>query len=143
MRREYISGEIKKLVDQRANSCCEYCKSSRNYAAHTFHIEHIIPVSVGGSETSLGNLALACANCNASKATKMKAVDPVGKTTVPLFNPRKQYWSENFIWSRDFLEVIGTTPTGRATVESLKLNRKEVVNLRRVLRKVGLHPFSI
>jgi hypothetical protein len=36
--------------------------------------------------------------------------------------------------------VMGTTPTGRATVEELKLNREPVVNLRRVLVDVGLHP---
>jgi hypothetical protein len=38
--------------------------------------------------------------------------------------------------------VIGTTPTGRATVEELKLNRDGVVNLRRVLVVVQLHPPS-
>jgi hypothetical protein len=141
MPREYISVETKRQVDLRAHHCCEYCKSSRNYAAHTFHIEHIIPISAGG-KTSLDNLALACANCNGSKSNRMQATDPVSKTTVDLFHPRQQEWNRHFAWSADFLEIIGTTPTGRATVETLKLNRQEVVNLRRALRKVGIHPFK-
>jgi hypothetical protein len=36
--------------------------------------------------------------------------------------------------------AIGLTPTGRATVERLQLNREGVVNLRRVLRTIGQHP---
>jgi hypothetical protein len=35
---------------------------------------------------------------------------------------------------------MGLTPTGRATVETLHLNHEGVVNLRRVLFVVGLHP---
>jgi hypothetical protein len=36
--------------------------------------------------------------------------------------------------------VIGITACGRATVEALRLNRFGVVNLRRLLRGVNLHP---
>jgi hypothetical protein len=36
--------------------------------------------------------------------------------------------------------IIGLTPTGRATVEKLQLNRLGVVNLRRVLSLMDLHP---
>jgi hypothetical protein len=42
----------------------------------------------------------------------------------------------------DFTLAIGLTPTGRATVERLQLNREGVVNLRRVLRTIGQHPPS-
>jgi hypothetical protein len=38
------------------------------------------------------------------------------------------------------LEIIGLTPTGRATVSALQLNRAEVINLRRILFAVGEHP---
>jgi hypothetical protein len=47
---------------------------------------------------------------------------------------------DHFAWSDDFTLVIGLTPTGRATVEKLQLNRSGLVNLRRVLRAVGEHP---
>jgi len=36
--------------------------------------------------------------------------------------------------------IIGLTPTGRATVEVLKLNREGLVNLRQVLYAAGKHP---
>lgn len=129
MPRDYIPVDKRRQVDLRARRCCEYCKSPRDYAAHTFHIEHIIPISAGGG-TSLENLALACANCNGSKSNKVEVIDLVSKTTVQLFHPRQQEWNKHFAWSRDFLEVIGITPTGRATIHSLKLNRPEVMNLR-------------
>lgn len=38
------------------------------------------------------------------------------------------------------MQIIGRTPTGRATVTALRLNRKELVNLRELLLAVGLHP---
>ncbi len=36
--------------------------------------------------------------------------------------------------------VIGLSPTGRATVSKLQLNREPVVNFRRILIKAGEHP---
>lgn len=49
-------------------------------------------------------------------------------------------WQAHFIWSDDYLEIIGISPTGRATVKALNLNRLGVVNLRRLLLLDGLHP---
>ena len=45
-----------------------------------------------------------------------------------------------FTWSADYTMILGLTPTGRATVEALQLNRPEVVNLRRLLFAHGEHP---
>jgi hypothetical protein len=44
------------------------------------------------------------------------------------------------MWSADYAIVIGITPSGRATVQALALNRPGVVNLRRVLHQLGDHP---
>jgi hypothetical protein len=62
----------------------------------------------------------------------MEAQDPVSGTGVPLYHPRHHRWDEHFAWSDDFLLMIGLTPTGRATVDVLLLNRDGVVNLRRL-----------
>ncbi|MGH9800799.1 MAG: hypothetical protein ACRD82_10580 [Blastocatellia bacterium] len=70
----------------------------------------------------------------------MKAKDPVSQKMVPLFHPRQQIWMEHFAWNEDYTLVSGLTATGRATVERLKLNRKSVVNLRRALATLNLHP---
>jgi hypothetical protein len=37
-------------------------------------------------------------------------------------------------------QMIGITPTGRATIERLNLNREGVVNLRAVLSLINWHP---
>lgn len=54
-----VTAQQKKAVAERANRCCEYCKSQVRFAIQPFSIEHIIPKSQGG-ETILDNLALAC-----------------------------------------------------------------------------------
>lgn len=57
-----------------------------------------------------------------------------------LYHPRQHVWSDHFSWNADYTEIIGMTPTGRVTVETLELNREGVVNLRWVLYFFGLHP---
>lgn len=59
---------------------------------------------------------------------------------VPLFHPRTQSWDENFTWSDDFTLILSLTPTGRATIRALHLNRVGLVNARRVLHAIGEHP---
>ncbi|MCB0521398.1 MAG: HNH endonuclease [Lewinellaceae bacterium] len=135
----YVSAELRRLVKLRANNNCEYCKALGAYAFHPFHIEHILPLSKGGTHDD-SNLANACQFCNGSKFDKTGAHDPLTGTLVLLYNPRTQFWEEHFIWSDDFTIVIGITPTGRATVNCLKMNREEATNLRAALRDFGVHP---
>jgi len=88
----------------------------------------------------LDNLALACQGCNNRKYSDIDAIDPVSGERVPLFHPRQHQWKDHFAWNDDFTMVIGLTPTGRATIEKLWLNRDGVVNLRHALRSIGAHP---
>jgi hypothetical protein len=134
-----VTAQQKKVVAERANGCCEYCRSQVRFAIQPFSIEHIIPRSAGG-ETVLDNLALSCQGCNNHKYNKIEGRDPVSGELVPLYHPRKQRWSEHFAWNGEFTRIIGLTPTGRSTVEVLQLNREGVVNLRRVLYAMGEHP---
>ena len=59
---------------------------------------------------------------------------------APLYNPRVHTWNEHFRWNRDFSEIIGISPIGRATVAKLQLNRVGLKNLRIVLRFADKHP---
>jgi hypothetical protein len=102
-------------------------------------VEHIIPRARGG-KTTLKNLCLACHRCNEYKGDRMEAPDPVTGEMVVLFNPRTQVWHEHFRWSRDGVEIIGLTATGRATVQTLHLNNEEIVAARCLWIAVGLHP---
>ena len=134
-----ITVQQKHVIIKRANECCEYCRSQARFATQSFSIDHIVPHSKGGKNTS-DNFAFACQGCNNHKYNKTDAIDPVSKKAVSLYNPRQQKWYDHFGWNDDFTVIIGTTPTGRATVETLKLNREPLINLRRALYKLGEHP---
>jgi hypothetical protein len=134
-----LSTQIKEAVARRANDCCEYCRSQARFSPDPFSIEHVVPRSKRGTDQP-ENLALSCQGCNNHKYNYVEAHDPINGRLVPLYHPRHQRWNEHFTWNEDFTLVIGLTPTGRATVERLQLNREGVVNLRRVLHSANLHP---
>lgn len=134
-----VTAEQRRTVIERARGCCEYCRSQARFAMQPFSVEHIEPLHRGG-KTTLDNLALACQGCNNHKYTKTEGRDPVTGDIVPLYHPRRQRWRDHFAWNEDFTLVIGLTPTGRATVETLRLNREGLVNLRRILYAMGEHP---
>jgi hypothetical protein len=139
MSRRYITASEQQLIIDRAKRRCEYCQCPMDYASQSFVCEHITPVVKGG-ETSLENLALACGGCNGYKYTKQSAIDPTSSENVPLYHPRQDIWLEQFAWSEDGLELIGITPTGRATIAALNLNRAGVQNIRKLLIMANLHP---
>ena len=134
-----ISASKRQEVALRARFCCEYCQSQLKYSADSFSVEHIIPLSRGG-HSELSNLALSCQRCNNAKFVALESIDPLTGRAAQLYHPREQTWADHFAWSHDFLLIHGLTPTGRATVERLQLNRVGIVNLRRILHSVGEHP---
>lgn len=136
-----VTSRQRQRVVERARGCCEYCRSQARFATQSFSVEHIIPRSHGG-KTRLDNLALACQGCNNHKYIKTEEYDPVRGGLVPLYHPRQHDWSDHFRWSDDFTLIVGVTPTGRATVDALQLNRVGLVNLRQVLYAWGEHPPS-
>ena len=139
MRKSYIPRQLRRIVIQRAQGCCEYCLSQERFSTQAFSIEHIIPVEKGGASTS-DNLAFSCQGCNNYKYTKIEGYDQVTHQIVPLFHPRQQQWDEHFVWNEDYTLIIGLTPIGRATVDTLHLNRVGVMNLRQVLSIAKKHP---
>src|SRR5262245_31611947 len=120
---------LRDLVTARANEICEYCQTQERVVVE-LEVDHIKPTSVGGV-TSEANLCLACATCNNHKADIQHARDPLTDQIVALFNPRFDIWSVHFEWSDDYIEIIGKTATGRATVEQLQMNSPRVVRSRR------------
>lgn len=88
-----------------------------------------MPRSASG-ETALPNLALACVSCSLRKGARQAADDPQTGEPAVLFNPRQHGWDEHFQASADG-RVTGLTPTGRATIELLRMNRPVAVALRR------------
>ncbi|MEZ4607586.1 MAG: HNH endonuclease [Deinococcales bacterium] len=109
------------------------------FPLNPFVIEHIIPLAKQGTN-NLDNLALACHGCNSYKHIATTATDPANGIEVDLFHPRQDNWHKHFTWNYDASLILGLSPKGRATIVKLKLNRKGVVNLRKVLANLGLHP---
>ena len=139
MSKRHLSLTEQNTIIERASGCCEYCQSQMHYSGQSFEFDHINPVSRAG-ETSIENLALACGGCNRHKSNKVQGTDPATSEMVTLFNPRNQRWEAHFGWTEDYTQMIGLTSTGRATIETLKLNRVGLVNMRHVLCLAGKHP---
>ena len=135
------TAEIRAHVFERARGCCEYCQSQRDFSHDDFAVEHITPRSASGTD-DLDNLAMSCQGCNNRKYTALEAIDPVTGRQVGLYHPRLEAWTAHFVWSADTTLMIGLTPTGRASVMRLELNRSGLVNLRRALVVAGVHPPS-
>ena len=133
------NSELRRLVEARAGRGCEYCRSQLRYATQPFSLEHIVPLARGGSSEA-DNLALACQGCNNHKFTKIAGMDPASGAIAPLYHPRRDRWRDHFAWNHDATLVLGLTPSGRATVEALQLNRAGLVALRRLLFAAGVHP---
>jgi hypothetical protein len=140
MTRPHISPKIERRVRQAAQNRCGYCLSPQHLVMARLEIEHIIPLSKGGSSDET-NLWLACPLCNRHKSDKTTAVDPETGQTVSLFNPRAQTWSNHFRWSEDSLRIIGLTPIGRATVVALHLSDDpDALTVRSYWVLAGWHP---
>lgn len=139
MSRSYISKLLRERVAQQANHRCGYCLTQQSVVGSPMEIDHIIPESLGGL-TEESNLWLACSLCNDHKGDRIAALDPETGELVQLFNPRYQLWNEHFIWTQRGELIIGVTPTGRATVAALNINRPTLVRSRRLWVSVGWHP---
>jgi hypothetical protein len=139
MSRLYIPRALRERIAAQAGHRCGYCRTSVFLVGTTFEIDHIVPESLGG-KTEEENLWLACPACNGHKSNRIAAVDPATGEIVRLFDPRHQIWSEHFAWSASGDEIIGLTPTGRATVDALHLNRSVLVYARWRWVQWGCHP---
>ena len=108
-------------IEARALSRCEYCLAPQNACGYRFHLEHIVPVTLGGPDQE-SNMALACASCNLAKSDRLSALDPLTELETPLFHPRIQNWSVHFRWNEDCQTLEALTAVGRATIAGLDLN---------------------
>jgi hypothetical protein len=126
-------------VALRAGHRCEYCHAPEVVFNFPFEVEHIIPVSLAGSDTE-ANVALACRSCNLWKAAFVTGVDPVTGTEVPLYHPRDDLWETHFVVDEEHGQIHGQTAVGRATVMRLKINQPAQQAARRQWMRLGLFP---
>jgi hypothetical protein len=136
--REHVPVALQRRVRQRAEDRCEYCRFAQAGQEATFHIDHIVPRREGGA-TTFDNLALACVSCSLRKAARTSAADPSTGDIVPLYHPRVERWPEHFTTTTSFL-IRGRTPTGRATIDALQMNRLLAIAIRREEATRGRFP---
>ncbi len=67
-------------------------------------------------------------------------MDPESGESAPLFDPRQDRWAQHFRWASDRIRLVGVTPTGRATVEALQMNRERTLQVREADLAIGRHP---
>lgn len=141
MSTEYISKAIREKVGTTAQHRCEYCQTAQEISGAQMNIEHIIPLSRGGSSEE-NNLCLSCIWCNSYKWAHTDGVDLESGERVLLFHPRTQQWHDHFRWNDNGDEIVGLTAVGRVTVTTLKMNNEFIVPARRHWADAGWHPPS-
>ena len=139
MSEAYVPHALRQSVAAQARHRCGYCLTSEAIVGTPMEIDHSIPQSLGGL-TEEENLWLACSLCNDHKSDRIAALDPFTGTIVRLFDPRHQVWREHFAWTAEGDRLVGLTPTGRATIAALHLNRPSLVKAREAWVSVGWPP---
>lgn len=127
------------LVAARAGHRCEYCHAPEAIFNFPFEVEHVIPVRRASTD-SADNWALSCRSCNLFKRDRVTAEDPETGRQITLFHPRADSWDEHLQIELESARVVGRTPTGRATVECLRMNANAQVAARRQWIRLGLFP---
>ena len=132
--------EIGRQVERRARQRCEYCKMHQSLQGATFHIEHILPRSLGGTSV-LDNLTWTCPSCNLHKSDRV-VVQVAGETdAIRLFHPRRDRWIDHFQW--EGYRAVARTLVGQTTIDLLQFNHERKLLIRRAEALFDLFPPTI
>ena len=133
----YVSADLRRLVQARANRVCEYCLIHEDDTYFGCQVEHIIAEKHGGP-TEAENLAYACALCNRAKGTDIGTMTQGTRELVRFFNPRIDRWSEHFFLNGVFIQP--QTAIGEATAKILRFNDTERLFECQMLERVERYP---
>jgi hypothetical protein len=136
MSKTYITAALRRQVTERAKGCCEYCLKPEMLSFSPHEIDHTIAEKHGGSTTAI-NLALACKLCNTYKGSDIASIDPKNNEITPIYNPRRDRWSEHFQLAPT-AELIALSGQARATIRILQPNRPDRVEERRLWMQAGM-----
>jgi hypothetical protein len=130
-----LAAEVGRRVEARAGGRCEYCRMHQALQGATFHLEHIVPRSRGGSSEP-ANLAWSCPGCICGSriAPRLSIRKPAAKSRSSI--PRVDAWSDHFRF--DGYVIVGQTSIGRATVLALDLNHGRRITIRQAEELFGL-----
>lgn len=108
-------------VASRARHICEYCHAPEVVFNFPFEVEHIIPLSLKGSNTE-ENLALSCRSCNLYKSDSIAGFDKTSQQNVGFFNPRTDDWRKHFSIDEGTGRIESLSAVGRVTISILRIN---------------------
>ena len=103
--------ERRERVERRADRRCEYCRAPQPVTGVQYHLDHILPESLGGTD-EMDNLALGCPMCNYHKSAHVLGADDGGLDDGRLFNPRQDHWDNHFVFDPVTLQLRGRARHG-------------------------------
>jgi hypothetical protein len=133
----YVSIDLRRLVESRANHLCEYCLIHENDTYLGCQVDHVVAEKHGGL-TDADNLAYACTFCNRAKGPDIGSFAPSTGEFTRFFNPRTDRWAEHFTLNGIIIEP--RTPVGEATARILAFNEPERLLEREALQRMGRYP---
>ena len=133
----YISADLRRQVQMRANDLCEYCLIHEDDTVFGCQVDHIVSEKHQG-ETEADNLCYACAICNRSKGTDIGSIAPSTGDYVRFYNPRTDRWGDHFDLNE--AQIVPKTTIGEATAKTLGFSGSERIQEREALRSVGRYP---
>lgn len=63
-------GRVREVIYARDGGICMKC--GKKVSKDDFHVDHLIPVAMGGAEWDLNNLEISCKECNLQKGTQVE-----------------------------------------------------------------------
>jgi HNH endonuclease len=120
-----LTASIREQVRQRAHCACEFCGITEIDSGGMLTIDHFRPRARAGSD-ELENLIYACIARNQYKQDYW----PQTETAPTLWNPRQELASQHFVEQED-CQLTALTPTGIFTLKRLRLNRSQLIAVRR------------
>ena len=130
-----MDAALERLVRQRAGGRCEYCRLPQAGPASPSRSTTSSPASIGAARSPATSRTV-CVYCNGYKGPNISGLDPATGKLTPLFHPRRHKWSHHFRYEGGTL--VGRTAIGRTTVEVLRINLPNLVELREVLMEDGV-----
>lgn len=130
-----VSKTLRRVVAERARSCCEYCLLDERDSYTPHQVDHIVSQKHGGTSDSQ-NLAWACTRCNAWKGSDVSAIDPETGEAIPLFHPRRDHGritsngaaigsSHLLPWAPPLFACFGSTPTSASRSAESSIRKPE------------------
>jgi hypothetical protein len=130
---KYIPARLRRVVEERAGSRCEYCLIHREDMFFKGVPDHIIAEKHGGV-TEGDNLAYACVVCNAAKGSDLGSITSSTGELVRFFNPRTDRWDDHF--HLEGARIESRTDIGEVTARIFGFNDSD--RLRERVRLIAL-----